>query len=448
MEPTGGLLFAATVVLMLSLSTSENSILGFSVTDAGELNEVAFATATRVIDASVPTSSTDYVAIALGESIAGVIGAAFSVGINVLLRPDRIVQRNKAKEQDETSNSSSTTNPFVSQALSDSDYFIANSATDSLLVAIGVAPEVAKLSSVFIAAVPSQLVKLIPVIREQRAQEELLLQQLLLEQQLQVAEASKQNMPNNLLSMLPFSTSRKEEAAAAIVANPKDLIPVTGTIGIDFVEVFADVTRWLEYDVLKREFAGTLVWNNQMLDPSMTGAVLGLLAAVSSRLYADVLYQSYGPVSKQEEVRSRPNIEWLSRYFATAASAATLFGFYEASQGPIFRWIQGTLAGGVEGCVGSSSFDACLQTYIDTNSPGASPEAQARALATNLFMVGQRLQDIAVDTTFDDVAALVRAWAVTLVSYLNHLTASVPSAAAGADLPSTNLMLSHQTWFH
>lgn len=153
----------------------------------------------------------------------------------------------------------------------------------------------------------------------------------------------------------------------------------------------------------------------------MTGAVLGLLAAVSSRLYADVFHAfGYGPVYKQEEVRSRNNVQWLAVYFSTAASAATLFGFYELSAGPISRYIQGTLAGGVEGCVGSSSFEACLQTYIDTNAPGPSPEAQFRALATNFYMVGLRLQDIAVDTTFDDIVALGRAWSVSFVSYLNH----------------------------
>jgi hypothetical protein len=159
----------------------------------------------------------------------------------------------------------------------------------------------------------------------------------------------------------------------------------------------------------------------------MTGALLGLFAAVSSRLYADVLYAQfrYGPLDKQEEVRSRGNVQWLSLYFSTAASAATLFGFYEFSQRPISRWIQGTLAGGVEGCVGSSSFDACLQTYIDTNSPGPSPEAQFRALATNLYMVGQRLQDIAGDTTIDDVSALVRAWSVSFVSYISHSLAAI-----------------------
>lgn len=196
------------------------------------------------------------------------------------------------------------------------------------------------------------------------------------------------------------------------------------------------------HSVLKSEFAGTLQWNNEMLDPSMTGAVLGLMAAVSSRLYADVLYAQfkYGPSSKQEEVRSRRADEWLSLYFTTAASAATLFGFYELSQRPIFRWIQGTLAGGVEGCFGSSSFDACMQTYIDNNAPGPTPEAQFRALVTNLNMVAQRLQLIAVDTTYDDVATLVRAWAVSFVSYLNHLIASLP--AAGGELSSTTVVLS------
>ncbi len=174
--------------------------------------------------------------------------------------------------------------------------------------------------------------------------------------------------------------------------------------------------------VLQREFAGTLQWNNEFMDPAMTGAILGMLAAVSSRFYADVLYGrfSYGPNYKQEEVRSRTYEDWLSLYFTTAASAATLFGCYELSKGPIFRWIQGTLAGGVEGCIGSSSFDACLQTYIDQNAPGPSPEAQFRALATNLNMLGQRLQDIAVDTTFDDFVALGRAWSVEFLSYLNH----------------------------
>lgn len=175
----------------------------------------------------------------------------------------------------------------------------------------------------------------------------------------------------------------------------------------------------------------------------MTGALLGLLAAISSRAYADVLYGRfrYGPKVKQEEVLNRKSVEWASLYFSTAASAATLFGIFELSQRPIFRWVQGTLAGGVEGCIGSSSFDACLQTYIDTNAPGPSGEAQFRALMTNLNMVVQRLQLIAVDTSADDVAALVRAWTVSFVSYWHQLTASLPAVD---DFSSTTMLLSNQ----
>lgn len=156
---------------------------------------------------------------------------------------------------------------------------------------------------------------------------------------------------------------------------------------------------------------------------AITFAVFGSLASVSSRWYADVLYGRfrYGPIEKQQEVRKRKNTEWFSIYSSTAASAAALFGCYEFFQLPIGRYIQGTLSGGIEGCFGSSKFDACMQTYIDTNSPGPTTEAQFRALITNLYAVYVRLQDIAGDTTADDVSALIRAWSVSLASYIANM---------------------------
>jgi len=159
------------------------------------------------------------------------------------------------------------------------------------------------------------------------------------------------------------------------------------------------------------------------IESSVAYAVLGTLAAVSSRWYADVLYGKfcYGPQEKQKEVRTRTAAEWFSLYSSTAASSFALFGCYEFFQLPIGRYIQGTLAGGVEGCVGSLSFDSCLQTYIDTNSPGPTAEAQLRALLTNLYAVWIRLQDIAVDTSADDVSALVRAWSVSFSSFISNL---------------------------
>jgi hypothetical protein len=173
----------------------------------------------------------------------------------------------------------------------------------------------------------------------------------------------------------------------------------------------------------------TQLWNGQhpptninAFESSIVYALLGSLAAVSSRWYADVLYGRfcYGPVEKQKEVRTRSEAEWFSLYSSTAASAAVLFGCYEFFQLPIGFWIEGTLAGGVEGCVGSNSFDVCLQTYINTNSPGPTSEAQIRALVTNLYAVWVRLQDIAVDTSADDISALVRAYYVSINSFVSH----------------------------
>merc|ERR1712071_38597 len=140
--------------------------------------------------------------------------------------------------------------------------------------------------------------------------------------------------------------------------------PVT-IAAVDFVEVFADVTRWLEYDVLKTEYGET---------------ALSQLWMVGNQLSAINPFQL-----------------------------------------PIGRYIQGTLSGGVEGCVGSSKFDACMQTFIDTNSPGPTAEAQLRALVTNLYAVYIRLQDIAGDTTTDDMSALIRAWTVSLASFIANM---------------------------
>jgi hypothetical protein len=240
-----GFLIGVTVIVVLGLSTSDTSFYGFSIDQNGvdELNEVAFATATNILDASVPTSSSDYFAIALGESIGGVIGATLSVLITFILQMN--MNNNQQDQQDETKDMPTMSRPFVSQALADSDYFIANSATYTLLEAVGVPPEIAKLSSVFIAAVPSQLVKLGPVLQERRSQEEILLQQLLEEQNQETLTKSRSI---NSFGPFRFSTSTPKRENVITSVDPSELIPVVGTIGLDFVEVFADVTRWLEYE--------------------------------------------------------------------------------------------------------------------------------------------------------------------------------------------------------
>ena len=185
--------------------------------------------------------------------------------------------------------------------------------------------------------------------------------------------------------------------------------------------------------MLKTEFGETAVsqllnFNHRVaevnpMEAFVAYAFLGALAATSSRFYSDLLYGQfcYGPLGKQKEVRNRTGAQWLSLYSSTAASGSVLFGCYEIFQRPIGRYVQAVLSGGFEGCVGSSSFNSCINTYIATNSPEPTGKAQLRALLTNLYAVWVRLQDIAVDTSADDVSALVRAWSVSVSSYMtNH----------------------------
>merc|ERR1711865_63499 len=61
---------------------------------------------------------------------------------------------------------------LLTQGISDSDYFIANSASYALFEAVGVPESIAKLSSIFVAAVPSQLVKVGATMSKQKRDKE------------------------------------------------------------------------------------------------------------------------------------------------------------------------------------------------------------------------------------------------------------------------------------
>jgi len=231
-----------------------------------------------------------------------------------------------------------------------------------------------------------------------------------------------QYKPDNKIHKKSKAIASSSELNSSIKLQQSDNILTNSTSSIDVVEVFADVTKWLEYNVLMAEFGESLMWNSgERIGRATSGALLGFVAAVSTQLYADVLYGyfKYGPEWRRKEVSERKNVDWVASYSLRAVSSAALFGVYEFTQKPVSRYIQGMLAGGVDGCLGSKDFDACLQTYIDTNAPGASPEAQFRALTTNLLMVIQRIQDVAGDTSQADFEALFRAWTVSFISYVH-----------------------------
>jgi hypothetical protein len=262
-----GAILAVGIILILA----GLSLKGVGVGGIGNANEVtssSVAAMTNVVDTVIPSTSTDLLAVTLGESIGGVIGAIFSVAINFILRGGKT----KTEDDDESSSDDSSNNininnvdddddkksSLLSQGISDSDYFIANSASFALFEAIGVPESIAKLSSIFVAAIPSQLVKVgAKMSKQKRDKESQLMLQLLREEQKK--KKQKQNFPFLLPSQKKNTVNPKElMPVTAAMAMPGDTSISTGITettaaaaaitAIDFVEVFADITRWLEYE--------------------------------------------------------------------------------------------------------------------------------------------------------------------------------------------------------
>lgn len=385
-----GLFLGFGVIIALAISRPQD--IASQVLETDVFDTVARDTATNILGAAAPTSSTDLVAAALGESIGGILGATCGALVTMI-----------------GGQKGGKANPLVVEAIADSDFFIANSASMPLLRAAGVPPAIASIVGVVVASIPSQLVKASSQENERRMEEKLLMEKLLAEEK--VKEEARNPFFKQFL--------KSGEPKISDTVDQKDLEVVKGG-KLDLVEVFSDCTRWLAYDVLKTDFGETLMWNGLLLDTSLTGALFGLVAAISSQLYADLFYGvfKYGPEERQKKLSARSQLDWLAVYASRGVSTAALFGVYEFSQGPIAQAIQGTLAGGVDGCVGSSAFEACMQTYINTNAPGPSAEAQFRALVINLSIVYQRLQDIAGDTSLDDFKTLANEWFVSISGYI------------------------------
>ena len=407
----GGIVLACFIILGLAINGFEAKEISAVSAEgrAQAVDQVAKVAVSNVVDAALPSSSTDLVAAAVGESFGGIIGAATTLTVTSFLKPF-----DDEHDTDTEHKIPSSQKPMITQAIADSDFFIANSASLPLLQAVGLPPGVASVGSVIFAAIPSQLVKIGAQRKQRLLEEEMELERLLAEE---MEAERKKNWGNSFFGRITSIAGNKES-----VVNPTELVVVEQN-EIDTVEIFCDVTRWLEYSALQSNLGATMTWNGMPMDGFVGGVVFGIIAAISSQLYADFLYGAvqFGPKQKRDNLMSRTVLGWISLYSSRALNSATLFGFYEFSQGPISRLIQGTLAGGVDGCVGSESFDACLQTYIDTNSPGPSPEAQLRALITNVAMVGQRIQDVAADTSAEEMKALVGAWYVSFLSWLSSL---------------------------
>lgn len=247
------------VAIILSLAGMANPSGGVGNTE--EAASASVAVMTKVVENTVPTTSTEVIAVTLGESIGGIIGAIISVGINFLIKGGKSDEDSSSdlEDSEDSNNSNNSKKPsdmssVVSQGISDGDYFIANSASNAFLVSVGVPESVAKYSSILIAAVPSQLVKIGSRISEQkREKKEELLASLIRDEEQRKAKKN----PNAILSLWRKNNKKtKKLVPVAVVAatvggavsSSTTETAAAAVTAIDFVEIFADITRWLEYE--------------------------------------------------------------------------------------------------------------------------------------------------------------------------------------------------------
>ena len=434
---------ALTTFIILSLTTDDWGIPFFIAENAEEFDldlleeetliEVELVTQ-KVIQTTVPSSATDVLALVLGEGMAGTIGAFVNVSVAILfkLREDGLLgfslrdlkldpevraklspntnsldteiiskqstttktaKKESSQEKEEEEN---LVDKFTTEAIADGDYFFTRAAALTFLEGAGIPASIATVVSVLFASIPYEFIKL----NSQRKQQ--------LKKQQEAEDAAKALAPTN-------------QANGAVVKVEK-----TKPMEIDFVDIFSDVTKWLEYSVLTDDFRGKLFPGNFILE----SAGYGFLAAFSSQVYADILYRfsDYGPKKVKLAARNRSVNEWISLYVTKCFSSATLFAVYEFATEPIQKFFQSVLTGGVDSCMGSNEFNMCIETFMADNPPTdiASTEAQLRALVIALVGLGDRIGLGFLDGFNDDFFVIdnlqgnVRSIAVSLYSVINH----------------------------
>lgn len=352
-----------TTAVVSSLANSNlNGFLMTPSTSMLNLEEVGEA----IAKVTLPTSTADVVSVTLAESAAGIVAAGVSLVVSLSLG---------IRKGEKTAD-------LVGNAIGNGDFLVAQATAMPLLESFGVPAFVATILSVIFAAIPAELVKVTFTKKAmKRAQEEKLLQQLLAEEEIRMNDFTF-----NLFGKSNKETDHSDESEQHLLSqqNTNDSL---------VVEIVSDIIKWLGYAVLCSDLGGRIVIDGMRPFPGLESAAFGATAALSAQVYSDILYAyfGFGGSEKQEQVRSRTLLQWLSSYTSEAVSGATLFGVYNIMQIPTKAAISAFLSGGVEGCVGSQDFSACLQSYAAANPPGASPEAELRSLITALVSVWNQL---------------------------------------------------------
>jgi len=460
---------------------------------------------TNIVDTAVPKSAYDVVTVALGETVAGFTGALASLSLKLIVafvQTTTALQKSQQPSTDQPPPSEDTgsntavllsqrvstiqekSQIMINQAAAETDYFLARAAVLPLLVeGVGLSPALATLASSLVATLPYQVVKLGKQQKDARQEENQLLQRLLIQQQqkdqqqrqqqeLQQQQQQQQQYWKKWMKHLlrkptrTITTTTATETTETFThsTDPSKLQPIQKEMEnvIDVVELFADTCKWLSYSVLMNNFSGLLTWQQLLLPggattgtaltPMMTTGVAfesgfyGLLATLTSQIYADFLYYvvRVGPKSKQEQVRARrTGTEWFLLYANKSIQAFTLFGVYAGAQIPVRIIIDAFLSGGIDSCIGSVNVDICMDTYYLQNPPlppssttasslssfSVDPEAQFRAIVTTVYSFAQMLTQLEPQNNNNNdymysaasIDAQIRAILTTLASLFNRI---------------------------
>ncbi len=458
------------IIFISSSSDPSSSELDYVLLEKGlgELENLG----NNILDAALPSDVTSLLSIALGEGLAGILGAVVTIFVNLGLKSgminsnsnsnsnsninssinnellgedgsslgrnentswskkngvikflgkDNTIIDRRSKQDGQSRNQNmynekndgmASVDTLFNEALADSDYFLTRAAASPLIGAFGMTGGLASTLTVLLATVPYEFIKLNARAREQKIKEDLYLDTLLEKQQQQLM------IQQSWYQQLSVG-NKKGEVVSSQMVNQET--PMEMGYRFDFVEIFADVCKWLEYDVLMKDFGGKLRWASTGLpvNPGVESAAFGFLAALSSQIYADVIYSvsdSMGNDTKRNEVRSRSINDYIRIYSLKCLSASILFGVYEGTRIPVTRFINGFLSGGYGSCIGSADFDFCLDTYLLENPAVATPEAQLRSFAVATVSLFDRLGDITNENV--DTAGLIRSLAVQLYSLI------------------------------
>lgn len=356
-----GTLFTLGILYTLAMSTDDPSLLEGGQASFESLEIAGY----NIVDAALPMTASDIVSVAIGEVMAGAIGAAASLGIS-----RSMMQWRKSLQPNGTLN-----NPVkVSDAFADGEFLLTNAAAKPLLEAIGLPPFLASITATVLAIVPYGFIKAGARRREQRRLEDELLEQLLAEEQ-----------ERKLKNRITFGKFAEIDLKKSVTVDVKKLSPVQEPkLKLDWVESFSDIIKWLQFDALQSDFGGHLTWQGYAVFPGIESGIFGGITALTSQVYADVLYVyfGFGGDSMQEVVRSRTLPDWATLYLTKIVYCAVLFGVYEVVQYPVQEAVVAFASGGVDACVGSNDYGACIDTFVSGNPTGASPEAELRSLLT------------------------------------------------------------------